>query len=58
VFLAFSVGPFVIVFVYVMQVLLIGRLICILGVTGSALRGVWSLIMLMYHFGEYGSEIN
>jgi hypothetical protein len=58
VFLDFSVGLFVILFVYVMQVLLIGKLICVLGATGSALSGVWSLIMLMYHCGEYGSEIN
>jgi hypothetical protein len=58
VFLGFSVGLFVIVLVYVTQVLLIGKLICVPGATRSALSGVWSLIMLIYHFGEYGSEIN
>jgi hypothetical protein len=34
VFLGISVGLFVIVFVYVMQVLLLGKLICVLGATG------------------------
>jgi vacuolar-type H+-ATPase subunit I/STV1 len=58
VFLGFSVGLFVIVFVYVTQVPLIGNLICVPVATGTALSGVWSLIMLMYHCGEYGSEIN
>jgi hypothetical protein len=58
VFLGFSVGLFVIILVYVTQVLLIGKLICVLGATGSALSGVWNLIMLMYHCCEYGSETN
>jgi hypothetical protein len=51
-------GLFVIVFIYVTQVLLIRNLICVLVATRSALSGVWSLIMLMYHCDAYGSEIN
>jgi hypothetical protein len=58
VFLGFSVGLFVIVFVYFTQVLLIGKLIWDLGATGHALSGVWSMIMLMYYWSEYGSKIN